>query len=91
MQNLVIFLGIYIYLLHRDGGNHKIYAAGLKKQKLLLFPFWFLITIVLDTLGKAVSAVQAKVNGSGAGFYLRVISYCLMLGQLAGYKPFSFI
>jgi hypothetical protein len=84
VQHLIIFLGIYVFLLHKDG-------AGLKKQKVLLFPFWYLVTIGLDLLGKVASSFQKTVSLSSAGLYLKIVGVGLILAQIAGYRPFTYI
>jgi hypothetical protein len=40
-------------------------------------------------VGKAISAVQSQVNISGAGLYLRVLIFGLMIAQIGGYTPFK--
>jgi len=65
--------------------------VGLKNNQLVLFPFWFLIAIVLHLIGRALTAVTPKnVMFSGASNYLYTAVLGLMLAQIFGYKPFSY-
>lgn len=68
-----------------------MHAAGLKRQKVLLFPFWYLVTIGLDLLGQVASSFQKTVSLSSASLYLKIVGVALMLAQIAGYKPFALI
>jgi hypothetical protein len=57
----------------------------------VLFPFWFLVTIGLQIVGRVLAAVgPKKLVFSSAATYLNIITLGLMLGQIFGYKPFSY-
>lgn len=58
---------------------------------MMLFPFWYLVTLALDLLGKVANSFQTKVNLSSAALYLKLVGVGLMLAQIAGYKPFTLI
>jgi hypothetical protein len=65
--------------------------VGLKNNQLVLFPFWFLVAIGLDLIGRALTAVSPKnLIFTGAANYLNVAVLGLMLTQIFGYRPFSY-
>ena len=64
---------------------------GLKNNQIVLFPFWFLVAIGLNIIGRALSAVSPKnLIFTGAADYLNVAVLGLMLAQIFGYRPFSY-
>ena len=45
MQELIIFIGIYIYLLSQSSSNSSpLFLDKLKNHQILLFPSWFILT-----------------------------------------------
>jgi len=92
IKELVIFGGIYAFLLHDDGSSFSFNLGGLKNNQLILLPFWFLVTICLHVLGKGLTAVAPrKLNFSSAAFYLKTVTIGVMLAQSFGYAPFKLI
>ena len=74
-----------MYLIYNDG-------MGLKNKQIVLFPFWFLLTIGLEIIGKALTAAVArKVDFTSAAYYLNIFTVALMLAQIFGYQPFKYI
>lgn len=64
---------------------------GLKNNQIVLFPFWFLVTIGLEIIGRALTAVAShKVVFTSAAYYLNLATVGLMLGQVFGYQPFKY-
>ena len=65
---------------------------GLKNKQIVLFPYWFLVTIILEVVGRALTAIASrKIIFTRAAFLLYSALIVVMLGQIAGYKPLKFI
>jgi hypothetical protein len=66
--------------------------VGLKRSKLVLFPFWFLISKVLTILGNLLTKlVQKQLNFSNLGFILNWATNLIMISQILSYRPFELI
>ena len=57
-----------------------------------LFPFWFLVTICLEVIGRALTSLSGnKIVFTKAAFYLYFMMIVMMLAQILGYQPFKYI
>jgi len=85
-----MFVGIYVYLLHKNGCICILIVVGLKNQHTILFPFWFLVAMILHVFGKAVSsAIPIKIDCSSPALYLKAATFGIMVAQILGYTPFK--
>jgi hypothetical protein len=62
--------------------------VGLKNKHIVLFPFWFLVTIALRILGRSLTALaNQKLIFTRAAFYLYSALIAMMLAHIFGYRP----
>ena len=91
-QYLVIFTGIYVYLIYNDSSISFIIIVGLKNKQIVLFPYWFLLTIALEVIGRALTKLSGdRIIFTRAAFYLYSSMIIMMLSQIMGYQPFKLI
>ena len=90
LEQFVIFLGLYAYVLTQGPCTHHIILVGLSKSELILLANWFILARYLYAVGSLLEA-KTGYNFRELGVILNATCIVALVLQIFGFSIFNLI